>query len=92
MIETDIILSEKPTYKISNSSTSTESETLILPLAATNITAQPKIYYISSSGNDQNLGASSTSSWRSLSKVNSMTFALGDQILFEGGSTFGVAE
>lgn len=89
-IENDIISKERLTFKISNRGATTDSGMFILPLAiATSIsTNQPMIYYISPSGNDKNSGTSPTSAWRSLSKVNSMTFAPGDQILLEGGSTF----
>jgi hypothetical protein len=89
-LENDIISREKPTFNISNRGVSADSEMFILYLTiATSVsTIQPTLYYISLLGNDNNSGTSPTSAWRSLSKVNSMTFAPGDQILFEGGSTF----
>ncbi len=47
-------------------------------------------YYISSSGNDAANGLSETTSWQSISKVNSVfsTFKPGDKILFRKGDTF----
>ncbi len=43
-------------------------------------------YYVSnSSGNDSNNGLSSSSPWKTLSKVSSYTFAPGDSILFKEG-------
>jgi hypothetical protein len=45
-------------------------------------------YYVSPSGNDSNSGTAAGSAWQTTSKVNSMTFGLGDKILFEGGQTF----
>jgi len=47
-------------------------------------------YYISISGNDSNAGTSPGSgAWLTTSKVNGRSFVAGDQILFEGGKTFG---
>lgn len=46
-------------------------------------------YYVSSSlGNDSNSGLSESSPWRTLTKVNSVTFRPGDRILFKVGDTF----
>ncbi|MDD2305504.1 MAG: T9SS type A sorting domain-containing protein [Prolixibacteraceae bacterium] len=42
-------------------------------------------YYISSSGNDANVGTSSSFPWKTLDKVNSITPKPGDQILFKSG-------
>jgi hypothetical protein len=41
------------------------------------------IYYVSHYGNDSHSGTSPDEAWRSISKVNSITFDPGDQILFE---------
>ncbi|MFO7445620.1 MAG: right-handed parallel beta-helix repeat-containing protein [Ignavibacteriaceae bacterium] len=51
-------------------------------------TAAQTTYYVSSSGNDSNSGKSSTSSWKTLSKLNSITFKAGDRILFRKGDTW----
>lgn len=45
-------------------------------------------YYVSPSGADTNSGASPTSAWKSISRVNGAIFRAGDRILFRGGSTF----
>ncbi|HET6558297.1 MAG TPA: hypothetical protein VFG54_13345, partial [Prolixibacteraceae bacterium] len=45
-------------------------------------------YYVSSTGNDANSGQSSSSPWKSLSKVNAFTLMPGDQVLFQRGNTF----
>jgi len=45
-------------------------------------------YYLSINGNDANSGTSISTAWKSIAKVNSINFSGGDQILFEGGSTF----
>lgn len=45
-------------------------------------------YYISSIGNDNNDGLSSTTAWQTISKINSTNFSGGDSILFEGGTSF----
>ena len=50
--------------------------------------ANAKTYYISSSGNDINKGIVPTSPWKSIFKINSFLFTVGDSILFQRGSTF----
>lgn len=45
-------------------------------------------YYVSNSGNDSNTGLTPDKAWQTLTKVNSVSFKAGDQILFEKGSTF----
>src|ERR1035437_4204072 len=47
-------------------------------------------YYISSSGNDSNNGLSSSTPWKTITKVNSSfsTLKPGDRILFNRGDTF----
>ncbi|MGE5411812.1 MAG: right-handed parallel beta-helix repeat-containing protein, partial [Clostridiales bacterium] len=45
-------------------------------------------YYVSNTGNDANSGLSSSLPWKSISKVNSMSFMAGDQILFQRGNSF----
>jgi parallel beta-helix repeat protein len=53
--------------------------------------ASAKIYYVSSSqGKDSNSGTSSSSPWKTISKVNSEMhyFNAGDQILFKRGDTW----
>lgn len=46
------------------------------------------IYYVSNIGNDTNSGLTTSLPWQTLSKVNSVSFVAGDQILFQRGSTF----
>ena len=45
-------------------------------------------YYISSNGSDQNSGTSPSKSWRTINKINEMSFGPGDHILFHGRDTF----
>jgi len=45
-------------------------------------------YYVSPSGNDDNSGTSPSEAWKTIDKVNSVTFSPGDSILFEGSETF----
>ncbi|MDQ3194136.1 MAG: right-handed parallel beta-helix repeat-containing protein, partial [Bacteroidota bacterium] len=47
-------------------------------------------YYVSATGNDNNLGLTPSTPWQSISKVNSMMilFLPGDQILFKRGDKF----
>ena len=47
------------------------------------------VYYIdASSGSDSNTGTSSTSAWRTISKINDSSFQPGDQILFKRGESW----
>lgn len=45
----------------------------------------PAVYYIDPNGNDNNAGTSASSAWKTLSKVNAVTFYPGDSILFKTG-------
>ncbi|MBN1396637.1 MAG: right-handed parallel beta-helix repeat-containing protein [Bacteroidetes bacterium] len=47
-----------------------------------------KNYYVSSSGNDANNGTSTSTPWKTISKVNSFTFVSGDAVYLRGGDTF----
>jgi uncharacterized repeat protein (TIGR02059 family) len=63
---------------------------LIILLLFFNTIASATDYYISSSGNDSNNGLSSSTSWKTITKVNSIftTLKPGDRILFNRGDTF----
>ncbi len=53
------------------------------------VLATNSIYYVDSvGGNDNNKGTTEASAWRSLAKVNSITFQPGDQILFKAGCSW----
>jgi hypothetical protein len=45
-------------------------------------------YYVSPTGNDSNNGTSTSTPWKTISKVNSVTLSAGDRVLFQGGQTF----
>ncbi len=45
-------------------------------------------YYVSSLGNDASDGKSTSTSWKTLSKVNAFTFVSGDAVYFRSGDTF----
>lgn len=45
-------------------------------------------YYVDSTGNDSSDGLSPATAWRTLSKVNSVTFGPGDNILFKRGCSW----
>ncbi len=45
-------------------------------------------YYVSPSGNDTYSGTSPEQAWRTIGKVNGVTFSDGDNIYFQGGQTF----
>src|SRR5262249_19894734 len=44
-------------------------------------------YYVSSTGSDSNSGTQ-TNPWRTVAKVNSVAFAAGARVFFQGGQTF----
>lgn len=52
--------------------------------------AQGTTYYVTSgsSGDDNNDGLSPSTPWKTMAKVDSMTFVAGDQILFRAGKVF----
>jgi len=45
-------------------------------------------YYVSPGGSDAADGLSPASAWKTVAPVNAKDFAPGDQVLFQGGSTF----
>ena len=56
--------------------------------SASDYTVNGTVYYVSESGNDSNSGKTETTAWKTLSKVNSVSFASGDVVLFKRGDTF----
>jgi hypothetical protein len=53
------------------------------------ISAQAATYYVSNKdGNDSNPGTSSSTPWKTIARVNSMSFSPGDDILFKRGDTW----
>ncbi len=52
--------------------------------------AQATSYYVSANGNDANSGTSQASPWRTIDRLNQVTWQIqpGDQILFERGGTY----
>lgn len=63
---------------------------LLFVMAPQNVAfAGDTTYYVDSvNGNDSNIGTSTASPWRSLSKVNGITFSPGDKILLKAGSVW----
>jgi hypothetical protein len=49
---------------------------------------QGRVYYIRPGGNDGKSGLGLDQAWRTIPKVNTMSFKPGDRILFEGGFTY----
>lgn len=45
-------------------------------------------FFIASSGSDANSGLSTTTAWKTISKINSSSFVAGDSILFKSGDAF----
>ncbi len=60
----------------------------IVLLLSLNSMVQAADYYVSPSGSDGNPGTSPGQAWQTIGKVNSVSFAAGDNIYFEGGQTF----
>jgi hypothetical protein len=50
--------------------------------------AQSKTYFISTLGNDSNNGLSTSTAWRSISKINQIDLNAGDSVLFRGGQIY----
>ncbi|MDB6059765.1 MAG: parallel beta-helix repeat-containing protein [Verrucomicrobiales bacterium] len=50
--------------------------------------AQAATYYVSSAGSDNNAGTSTSAPWKTSAKVNGISFAAGDRILFASGQSF----
>ena len=46
------------------------------------------VYYVDPDGSDANDGLSPQTAWQTIGRVNGFSFAGGDSVLFEGGSTF----
>jgi hypothetical protein len=61
---------------------------LIIVLLCYCLTVSGTTYYVSSAGNDAGSGLSVSTSWRTIAKVNSFSFAAGDQVLFAKGNTW----
>ena len=62
--------------------------TLLLCCAFASLACATTYYVDSVAGNDNNGGTSSGSPWQNLTKVNTITFAAGDQILLKCGSVW----
>jgi hypothetical protein len=62
--------------------------TTIALMAAVSLHGQSKTYFISPEGNDAATGLSQKDAWKSLDKVNSVTFQPGDHILFRSGGVW----
>jgi hypothetical protein len=58
-----------------------------LTFAAFAVRAQTS-YYLSADGNDANAGTSPTTSWKSITKLNSVPLAPGDAVMFHRGDEF----
>jgi Secretion system C-terminal sorting domain len=62
---------------------------LFIVVALSNTIVYGTKYYVSTLGNDtQNGGTSTSSTWKTISKINSIVLNPGDEVLFNGGETF----
>ncbi len=61
---------------------------LILLFSAFVPHAQGAHYFVSATGNDGNNGTSTSTPWKTITKVNNTNFAAGDIISFQGGQSF----
>ena len=52
--------------------------------------AQAVVYYVSPTGNDANAGTSQAAPWKTIARVNQLSYTLqpGDQVLFQRGGTY----
>ncbi len=58
------------------------------PISTVHAAGLGTTYYVSSTGNDSNNGLSDANAWKTINKVNTITFNPWDKILFKGGNTF----
>ena len=56
--------------------------------SSTDIAVTGTVYYISTSGNDNDSGTSPDRAWKTISKVNSKSLSSGDTIFFKRGDTW----
>src|SRR5664280_808769 len=61
---------------------------LLLVFLAISLIVSGTTYYVSSAGNNASNGLSESTSWHTIAKVNSVSFAAGDIILFNKGDTW----
>src|ERR1035437_1628380 len=61
---------------------------LAVIIAATGINLAATYYVDANSGNDANSGTTTSSAWKTISKVNANSFTPGDNILFLRGCTW----
>ncbi len=58
---------------------------LLLLLTTLSTSGQSKVYFVSPAGDDSQSGLSIKDAWKTIEKVNQVTFQPGDQVLFESG-------
>ncbi|BBH22100.1 hypothetical protein Back11_34450 [Paenibacillus baekrokdamisoli] len=61
---------------------------VLLGVFSSSIRTYAATYYVSTSGSDTNNGTSTSTPWKTLTKVSSITFAAGDSILLKSGDTW----
>jgi len=61
---------------------------IMITILFTGETQSATKYYVSPSGNDENLGTSPEKAWQTINKVNSIEFEPADTIAFEAGHVF----
>jgi len=92
--ETTTTVAPTTTTTLAPTTTTTVAPTTTTTLAPTTTTTAPtqstgKTYYVDpTNGNDANTGQSGTSAWKTLAKLQTVTFSAGDTILLKRGSTF----
>jgi Big-like domain-containing protein len=73
-------------------STSPTGSTTATPTSTASSAPTPgpggRAYYVAPNGNDSNSGTNPSSPWRSINKVNAMTFSAGDVIYFAAGGVW----
>jgi hypothetical protein len=62
--------------------------TMLLAVVVFCANSQSKTYFVSPDGNDQASGLSQKDAWKTLERVNQVTFQPGDKILFEAGGVW----
>src|SRR6266566_99666 len=64
------------------------SSVALLALCLSAVSSRGAVYYVSASGQDTNSGTSPALAWKTIGHANNQLLKPGDQLLFQGGTTF----
>lgn len=86
---TSTTLTTTTTIPTTTTSTTIPITTTSTISTTTTIPSTGKVYYVdATNGNDSNSGLSSSSAWKTITKVNNFVFTTGNTVLFKSGETW----